>query len=112
MSETGRSSLQVLLLRRTLIPKSARGGSKSGKIGNHGGFQKPIGDIWRHGSTPINRFRSRGEEDWAKIPVAKPVSSDARVIAHADMDCFYVQVEQRRQPQMRGLPTAVVQYNS
>ena len=25
------------------------------------------------------------------MPVAKPESSDARVIAHVDMDCFYVQ---------------------
>jgi hypothetical protein len=25
------------------------------------------------------------------MPVAKPESSDARVIAHIDMDCFYVQ---------------------
>ncbi|TYI28777.1 hypothetical protein ES332_A05G268800v1 [Gossypium tomentosum] len=45
------------------------------------------------------------------MPVAKPESSDSRVIAHVDMDCFYVQVEQRKQPQLRGLPTAVVQYN-
>ncbi|XP_038710870.1 DNA polymerase eta isoform X2 [Tripterygium wilfordii] len=45
------------------------------------------------------------------MPVAKPESSGARVIAHVDMDCFYVQVEQRKQPHLRGLPTAVVQYN-
>ncbi|XP_031396197.1 DNA polymerase eta isoform X2 [Punica granatum] len=46
------------------------------------------------------------------MPVAKPEASDSRVIAHIDMDCFYVQVEQRKHPQLRGLPTAVVQYNS
>ncbi|XP_037496607.1 DNA polymerase eta isoform X2 [Jatropha curcas] len=45
------------------------------------------------------------------MPVARPESSDSRIIAHIDMDCFYVQVEQRKQPQLRGLPTAVVQYN-
>ncbi|GLU08634.1 hypothetical protein SLE2022_255340 [Rubroshorea leprosula] len=45
------------------------------------------------------------------MPVARPESSDSRVIAHIDLDCFYVQVEQRKQPQLRGLPTAVVQYN-
>ncbi|KAF4391422.1 hypothetical protein F8388_008033 [Cannabis sativa] len=45
------------------------------------------------------------------MPVARPESSDSRVIAHVDMDCFYVQVEQRKQPHLRGLPTAVVQYN-
>ncbi|KAF1002316.1 DNA polymerase eta isoform X1 [Apium graveolens] len=46
------------------------------------------------------------------MPVARPESSDSRVIAHVDMDCFYVQVEQRRQPDLRGQPTAVVQYNA
>ncbi|XP_023640267.1 DNA polymerase eta isoform X1 [Capsella rubella] len=45
------------------------------------------------------------------MPVARPETSDVRVIAHVDMDCFYVQVEQRKQPELRGLPTAVVQYN-
>ncbi|XP_024925031.1 DNA polymerase eta isoform X3 [Ziziphus jujuba] len=45
------------------------------------------------------------------MPVAKPESSDSRIIAHIDMDCFYVQVEQRKHPELRGLPTAVVQYN-
>ncbi|KAK4440377.1 DNA polymerase eta [Sesamum alatum] len=46
------------------------------------------------------------------MPVARPEPSDSRVIAHIDMDCFYVQVEQRKQPTLRGHPTAVVQYNS
>ncbi|XP_065853636.1 DNA polymerase eta isoform X2 [Euphorbia lathyris] len=45
------------------------------------------------------------------MPVARPESSDSRIIAHVDMDCFYVQVEQRKQPHLRGFPTAVVQYN-
>ncbi|XP_061172523.1 DNA polymerase eta-like [Saccostrea echinata] len=33
-----------------------------------------------------------------------------RVIALVDMDCFYVQVEQRQHPETKGLPCAVVQY--
>jgi DNA polymerase eta len=33
-----------------------------------------------------------------------------RVIALIDMDCFYVQVEQRDCPDKRGHPCAVVQY--
>ncbi|GFS44803.1 Y-family DNA polymerase H [Actinidia rufa] len=46
------------------------------------------------------------------MPVSRPESLGARVIAHVDMDCFYVQVEQRKQPHLSGQPTAVVQYNS
>ena len=34
-----------------------------------------------------------------------------RVIALIDMDCFYVQVEQRENPALKGQPCAVVQYN-
>ncbi|KAF5957788.1 hypothetical protein HYC85_005013 [Camellia sinensis] len=52
------------------------------------------------------------EREREKMPVARPESSGVRVIAHLDMDCFYVQVEQRKQPHLRGQPTAVVQYNS
>lgn len=46
------------------------------------------------------------------MPIARPEPQDARVIAHVDLDCFYVQVGQRKNPELRGLPTAVVQYNS
>ncbi|XP_072712746.1 DNA polymerase eta isoform X1 [Ciconia boyciana] len=34
-----------------------------------------------------------------------------RVVALVDMDCFFMQVEQRLDPQLRGRPCAVVQYN-
>ena len=37
--------------------------------------------------------------------------AELRAVAHIDMDCFYVQVAQRKDPELRGKPTAVVQYN-
>lgn len=35
---------------------------------------------------------------------------DHRVIALIDMDCFYVQVEQRENKQLKGQPVVVVQH--
>ncbi|KAK5832338.1 hypothetical protein PVK06_016140 [Gossypium arboreum] len=69
-------------------------------------------DVLRSGRAGTGHYRRFGGKRGERaMPVAKPESSDSRVIAHVDMDCFYVQVEQRKQPQLRGLPTAVVQYN-
>ncbi|KAL5977624.1 hypothetical protein ACLOJK_041522 [Asimina triloba] len=44
------------------------------------------------------------------MPIARPEPQEARIIAHVDMDCFYVQGTLT--PHLKGLPTAVVQYNS
>lgn len=41
--------------------------------------------------------------------MAKTVNSK-RVTVLVDMDCFYVQVEQRRDPSLRNQPCAVLQY--
>ncbi|KAG7159912.1 DNA polymerase eta-like [Homarus americanus] len=35
-----------------------------------------------------------------------------RVVVLLDMDCFYVQVEERDHPHIKGVPAAVVQYNT
>ena len=40
------------------------------------------------------------------------MANEKRVVVLIDMDCFYVQVEQRRNPQIKGKPCAVVQYNA
>lgn len=35
-----------------------------------------------------------------------------RIVALVDMDCFFVQVEQRQNPYLKNKPCAVVQYKT
>lgn len=35
-----------------------------------------------------------------------------RIVVLVDMDCFYCQVEEKLNPELKGKPMAVVQYNS
>ena len=39
------------------------------------------------------------------------MAASGRVIIHADLDCFYVQVEQKRLGIPRGVPAAVQQWD-
>lgn len=42
----------------------------------------------------------------------KANTSRKRIVALVDMDCFYVQVVQKKNPALKGKPCAVVQYNA
>lgn len=39
------------------------------------------------------------------------MDKDNRVVVLIDMDCFYCQVEEKLNPELKGKPIAVVQYN-
>lgn len=72
------------------VPRA--GGAYGGREAGRGGALYPAG---RASEPPVGRAMARGRE---------------RVVALVDMDCFFMQVEQRLDPQLRGRPCAVVQY--
>lgn len=39
------------------------------------------------------------------------MDQENRVVVLIDMDCFYCQVEEKLDPELKGKPIAVVQYN-
>lgn len=55
---------------------------------------RALSSVHKKGGSPRcwrEKRRVQVQKRTEKMPVARPESSDSRVIAHVDMDCFYVQ---------------------
>ncbi len=58
---------------------------------------------------PINNDQSLGFVPKQAIREKVTTNVSGRVIAHIDLDCFYVQVERYHNPSLKEKPVAVVQ---